>query len=368
MGLISRTTYVAGQAILAATQNTNEDAIVNLVNGNLDNANINASAGIVDTKLAQIATAGKVSGAALTSLADIPAGAGVIPAANLPTVNAPLQYRNNLSVRQASTTTITVDIGDIEVNGSILSKTSTTTLTITTAGDWAGGSSLQATSTTGYVGISAANALKLHTTAPTHSNYAVDNTSGVKRYATWSGTVYRIIGWFRMNATGSGELDAYGVSNLSDLSVRNIVTFNDGAYATGSTAIPSDDTIPQNTEGDQYMSLGFVPTNVNNKIRITVSASFGASASSNFCIALFQDSTANALSVAFSTIPATNQEVRLNIHHVMKAATISYTTFKVRGGGNGGGTFYFNGRTAAQLYGGVSNSFIEIEEISSTLT
>jgi hypothetical protein len=48
------------------------------------NADIDASAAIADTKLAQISTAGKVSGAALTGLASIPSGAGVIPAANVP--------------------------------------------------------------------------------------------------------------------------------------------------------------------------------------------------------------------------------------------------------------------------------------------
>jgi hypothetical protein len=52
--------------------------------GEIVNADISASAGIVDTKLATISTAGKVSGAALTSLSSIPAGAGIIPAANLP--------------------------------------------------------------------------------------------------------------------------------------------------------------------------------------------------------------------------------------------------------------------------------------------
>ncbi|MEK7578901.1 MAG: hypothetical protein AAB456_04325 [Patescibacteria group bacterium] len=48
------------------------------------NADVSATAAIVDTKLATIATASKVSGAALTLLANIPAGAGVIPTANLP--------------------------------------------------------------------------------------------------------------------------------------------------------------------------------------------------------------------------------------------------------------------------------------------
>lgn len=51
--------------------------------GGIVNADINASAAIVDTKLATISTAGKVSGAALTSLASIPVGAGIIPSANL---------------------------------------------------------------------------------------------------------------------------------------------------------------------------------------------------------------------------------------------------------------------------------------------
>lgn len=55
-----------------------------IIDTEIVNADISASAAIVDTKLAQIATASKVSGAALTSLASIPAGAGVIPAANVP--------------------------------------------------------------------------------------------------------------------------------------------------------------------------------------------------------------------------------------------------------------------------------------------
>lgn len=56
--------------------------------GEIVNADISASAAIVDTKLATIATAGKVSGAALTLLANIPAGAGTIPAANLPSLGS----------------------------------------------------------------------------------------------------------------------------------------------------------------------------------------------------------------------------------------------------------------------------------------
>lgn len=55
-----------------------------IADGVITNSDISASAGIVDTKLATISTAGKVSGAALTSLSSTPAGAGVFPAANVP--------------------------------------------------------------------------------------------------------------------------------------------------------------------------------------------------------------------------------------------------------------------------------------------
>lgn len=86
MALVTKTyTFVAGTTIVASEHNTNLDTLFNLVNGNIDNANIKASAGIVDSKLAQLTTAGKVSGAALTSLTSIPSGAGLIPVANIDT-------------------------------------------------------------------------------------------------------------------------------------------------------------------------------------------------------------------------------------------------------------------------------------------
>lgn len=53
----------------------------------ITNAKVAAAAGIVDTKLATISTAGKVSGAALTLLANTPSGAGRIPRANAPLVH-----------------------------------------------------------------------------------------------------------------------------------------------------------------------------------------------------------------------------------------------------------------------------------------
>lgn len=73
MALVTKTyTFSAGSVIVAAQHNTDFDTLYNLVNGSLTNANLAAAAAIVDTKLAQITTAGKVDIGALsiTSQAD----------------------------------------------------------------------------------------------------------------------------------------------------------------------------------------------------------------------------------------------------------------------------------------------------------
>ena len=66
MGLVSKpNTFSAGEVIIASEHNDNFDTLYTLVNGNLSTSNLSSGAGILDTQLAQIATASKV---ALTAL------------------------------------------------------------------------------------------------------------------------------------------------------------------------------------------------------------------------------------------------------------------------------------------------------------
>ena len=51
MGLVSRTAYVAGGTVTAAGQNSNENAVANEFNGNIENVNIKSSAAIAASKL-----------------------------------------------------------------------------------------------------------------------------------------------------------------------------------------------------------------------------------------------------------------------------------------------------------------------------
>jgi len=143
--------------------------------------------------------------------------------------------------------------------------------------------------------------------------------------------------------------------------IAQLVNTQDGALATGSTAMPQDDTIPQNTEGDQYMSLAITPAAAANKLKIEVIAQCGTSGAGNLAAALFQDATAAALAGTVGYCPAAANPTTLVFTHYMAAGTTSATTFKVRIGS--GGTITFNDANAGRLLGGITASSITITEI-----
>lgn len=145
--------------------------------------------------------------------------------------------------------------------------------------------------------------------------------------------------------------------------IVQIVHTQTGASATGTTLLPLDDTIPQNTEGDEYMTLSIGPTNSYNKLKIDVTWIGTSSVVQTLVAALFQDSTANALAACAQINSTTGGIETLKFTHYMTAGTTSSTTFKVRAGGNNAGTTTFNGNGGARLYGGILASSITITEI-----
>jgi hypothetical protein len=142
------------------------------------------------------------------------------------------------------------------------------------------------------------------------------------------------------------------------------VVFQTGAVATGTTLIPLDDTIPQITEGDQYMSVSITPTSALSTLEIEVVANMSTSngGGAQMGCALFQDSTANALKAVAQYMP--NADLfPINFSHSMVAGSTSPTTFRVRCGTNLAGTTTFNGISAGRIFGGVMASFIRVREI-----
>jgi hypothetical protein len=164
-----------------------------------------------------------------------------------------------------------------------------------------------------------------------------------------------------VGATGAtGAAGAPGTGKLVQ-----VVNTETGAVATGTTLVPFDDTIPQNTEGDQYMTLAITPTSATNKLRIEVIAfvSSGTSGGNWMTAALFQDTTANAVAAMLAYMTVANGSQLLAVTHYMTAGTTSATTFKVRIGGLFAGTTTFNGTAGGRLLGGVMASSITISEL-----
>ena len=154
---------------------------------------------------------------------------------------------------------------------------------------------------------------------------------------------------------GSGAVSVNGIVQ--------VVNVQDGAVATGTTAIPYDDTIPQNDEGDEFMTLAITPKHASNKLKIEVVCMLSQSNSLTYIIAaLFQDTTASALAAGFSSKSrSSSDESGVLFTHYMAAGTTSETTIKVRAGA-ASGTTTFNGHTTARKLGGVLASSITITE------
>lgn len=168
--------------------------------------------------------------------------------------------------------------------------------------------------------------------------------------------------WYQ---TASGEPIAGGIE---DGAVVNIVNTQDGAVATGTTVMPDDDSIPQNDEGDEYMTLAITPKSTTNKLKIEVVVyhDFSVGSGASKTAALFQDSTEGALACGTHGLGSSTRPNAIVFTHFMTAGTTSETTFKVRAGGDTSGTFTFNGSGGSRLYGGVLASSITITEIKAS--
>lgn len=136
-----------------------------------------------------------------------------------------------------------------------------------------------------------------------------------------------------------------------------------GAVATGTTTTSTADTIPTNTQGDQYMSLAITPLRATSKLDFDITCFLESSGAPNSLqAALFQDSTANALASGVVSSSAAGRVVDVGFPHVMVSGTTSSTTFKVLAGGNTAGTTTFNGASGTRIHGGVLRSGIKIVE------
>lgn len=151
-------------------------------------------------------------------------------------------------------------------------------------------------------------------------------------------------------------------TTVSSGTVLQIVNYQTGAVATGTTTIPQDDSIPQITEGTQFMTLAITPKSTTSMLMIEVVCVSSPSAADWITVALFQDATANALAATITYFAGANEAAPLDFVHTVTSGSLTARTFRVRGG-CAGSTFTLNGAAAGRRMGGVCSSSITITEV-----
>ena len=180
-----------------------------------------------------------------------------------------------------------------------------------------------------------------------------DTTDGLKIVSDTSGIVE-----IQANGTKSNNISFTG-------RIVQTVNTSSSAVATSTTVFTYANTIPDNSEGAEFMTLAITPTNTSNKLFIQIVA-FIASTNANAAMngALYQDSTSNALAATVSPKNNANGAPSiLTLNHFMAAGTTSETTFKFRAGNAGSGTTSFNGISGSIAFGAITKSSITIQEI-----
>ena len=145
--------------------------------------------------------------------------------------------------------------------------------------------------------------------------------------------------------------------------VVQVVNFQTGALATGTTVIPLDNTIPQITEGFEVMTLAITPTNASNILMVDVATFIGTPTDNAWLItALFVGTTADALATMPQYAETSNPVASVFFRHRMVAGATTELTFRVRCGQNTAGTLSFNGHAGIGFFNGTSASSITITE------
>jgi len=124
-------------------------------------------------------------------------------------------------------------------------------------------------------------------------------------------------------------IDNDGLLKLSDVIQIQYATDN-AVSAALSTNIPFDDTIPQNTEGDEVLTKAFTPKSSTSILEIVAQLHVSAAGAEHIIAALFVDTTADALSAAAEYVSVADKIIPITVRHLLVSGSTSSRTYKVR--------------------------------------
>lgn len=222
------------------------------------------------------------------------------------------------------------------------------------------------TATSATSATSATNA----TNATNATQLATSRNFEISGGATASAVSFNGTGNVNLSVTGlnASSINAGTISTdrFPSGSVVKTQTYINGTFASfsGYTIIPSDNTIPQSSEGASLFSTTYTPVLSSGGIlRIDFSVNMGSQNSQrNLIVALFSNLSSDALGCTYESTVNNGENHIVSMTTYFSPNTTSTLTFSLRGGDNGGNTIYINGNGSIQLFGGVYYSSITFTE------
>lgn len=147
--------------------------------------------------------------------------------------------------------------------------------------------------------------------------------------------------------------------------VQRVYTIS-SSYSNSTAVIPYDNSIPTNSEGDEYITRTITPKALTNYLKVTFRSTVVASTTGNSAIAALRYDTAAAIRATAVTIQHTGSQYDLCLEWEGLVsdvqAALAELTFKVMVGVSSAMTIYFNGNAGGRLFGGVGASTLVVEE------
>ncbi|QTA90639.1 Uncharacterized protein dnm_067000 [Desulfonema magnum] len=148
--------------------------------------------------------------------------------------------------------------------------------------------------------------------------------------------------------------------------ILQVVHNQTNEFKTSDQAIPWDDTIPQQTEGVEVLTVAITPGDSSNLLLVeaAVHATEDNNTANRLMLALFENSESDAIATAVGDTNVVRDSLQtIPFKHIMTAGTTSEITFKLRAGLEAG-IININGGYLGRKLGGTLYSTLTVTEIA----
>lgn len=158
---------------------------------------------------------------------------------------------------------------------------------------------------------------------------------------------------------GAGTDASYGWTGV----VQRVVTAT-SSIVSGAPTTPLDNSIPQVTEGLEYLAVTITPKDASNILVVSATVFFSVTNAATITAHLHRASSADAIS-AVSSYTSLNANNTVSLTHSFVANTVAAVPIQLRMGPNTASALRLNAdNSGVQLYGGVAGSMISVTEIA----